>query len=129
MRVKTKNISRTLKDLLSLTRWPFLSIAVIGSEMAKFKASRFVLSGSVAFNVVKTVPIGVSSVTSARCVSGVKYGALSLLFSTSIISVVVPVRLGVPEMKYESRRNEREFNCNNFSDKFTLNNNFTLNCS
>lgn len=94
-----ENISGTLKDLLSLTRWPFLSIAVIGSEMAKFKASRFVLSGSVAFNVVKTVPIGVSSVTSARCVSGVKYGALSLLFSTSIISVVVPVRLGVPEIK------------------------------
>lgn len=93
-----------------MTRWPFLSIAVIGSEMAKFKASRFVLSGSVAFNVVKTVPIGVSSVTSARCVSGVKYGALSLLFSTSIISVVVPVRLGVPGMKPEGRRNEREVN-------------------
>lgn len=73
--------------------------------MAKFKASRFVLSGSVAFNVVKTVPIGVSSVTSARCVSGVKYGALSLLFSTSIISVVVPVKLGVPETKHDSHRN------------------------
>lgn len=67
--------------------------------MAKFNASKLALSGSVAFNVVKTVPMGVSSVTSALWVSGVKYGALSLLFSTFIINVVVPVKLGVPNQK------------------------------
>lgn len=43
------------------------------------------------------VPITASSLTSARCVDGVKNGSLSLLFVTLTVSVVVPDKLGVPE--------------------------------
>lgn len=44
-----------------------------------------------------------SCLTSALCVGGVKYGALSLLFIILTVNVAVPDKLGVPERFLEKK--------------------------
>jgi hypothetical protein len=50
------------------------------------------MSGSLAVNLCTNVPVSASSLISARCVVGVKNGALSLLLITLIVIVAVPGR-------------------------------------
>jgi len=48
------------------------------------------------------VVINNSKHTSALCVVGVKYGALSLIFKILTVSVAVPDKLGVPRNKIKN---------------------------
>lgn len=93
---KRSTANKFLNDALSVTSLPFLLTAVIGSSASNANASFDSISGSWACSCRIRVPILASSRTSARCVAGMKYGSLSLLFIMFTEKVVVADRLGMP---------------------------------
>lgn len=112
--------NRCLNDALSVTSLPFLLTAVIGSSASNANASLDTMSGSCACNCKIRVPISASSRTSARCVAGMKYGSLSLLFMMSTESVVVADRLGMPAIWH--RRMAKSVKISKLLESMTFNN-------